>query len=143
MGRRRKQWEEDEIAPQVMFEILSPSNTGKEMAQKLLFYDRQVVREYYIYDPHHNELQGWLRGEYGLEDIESMADWVSPLLGIRFSLSKEELQIYRPDDKQFLSYIEISQRAEEAEQQLEKTEQQLEKERERTKTMSDLLNQYR
>ena len=84
-----------------------------------------------------------MRGEYGLDSIESMVDWISPLLGIRFSLSKEELQIYRPDDKQFLSYIEISQQAEEAEQQLEETEQQLEQERERTKTMEDLLNQYR
>ncbi|MBC6417694.1 MAG: Uma2 family endonuclease [Prochloron sp. SP5CPC1] len=131
-----KQWEEDGIAPQVVFEILSPSNTGKEMAQKLLFYDRQVVREYYIYDPHRNELQGWLRGEYGLDSIESMVDWISPLLGIRFSLSKEELQIYRPDHKQFLSYIEISQ-------QLKSAEQQLEQERKQTKTMEDLLNQYR
>ncbi|MEN9244859.1 MAG: Uma2 family endonuclease, partial [Gloeomargarita sp. DG02_5_bins_242] len=35
-----RQWEEDNIAPQVVFEILSPGNTFKEMAKKLKFYDR-------------------------------------------------------------------------------------------------------
>ncbi len=33
-----KQWEEDNIAPQVVFEILSPSNTMSEMAAKQQFY---------------------------------------------------------------------------------------------------------
>jgi Uma2 family endonuclease len=38
-----KQWEEANIAPLVVFEILSPSNTQKEMANKLLFYQRYGV----------------------------------------------------------------------------------------------------
>ena len=40
-----KQWEEDDIAPQVVFEILSPGNTQEEMDKKLLFYDRYGVEE--------------------------------------------------------------------------------------------------
>ena len=40
-----KQWEEDDIAPQVVFEILSPSNTHKEIATKQIFY-RNV--EWYV-----------------------------------------------------------------------------------------------
>ena len=44
-----KQWEENNIAPQVVFEILFPGNTKKEMSKKLLFYDCYGVEEYYIY----------------------------------------------------------------------------------------------
>ncbi len=49
-GRRGsyRQWEEDGIAPQVAFEILSPSNSAKEMQDKLDFYDRYGVEEYYV-----------------------------------------------------------------------------------------------
>ena len=47
---------ENNIAPQVVFEILSPGNTKKEMSKKLLFYDCYGVEEYYIYDPDKNEL---------------------------------------------------------------------------------------
>ncbi len=46
-----QQWNEGNIAPQVVFEILSPSNRQDEMDRKLLFYERYAVKEYYIYDP--------------------------------------------------------------------------------------------
>jgi len=39
-----KQWEEDNIAPQVVFEILSPGNRPKKMFEKLLFYQRYGCR---------------------------------------------------------------------------------------------------
>jgi Uma2 family endonuclease len=42
-----RQWEEDNIAPQVVFEILSPSNTLTELLNKSLFYERYRVQEYY------------------------------------------------------------------------------------------------
>jgi Uma2 family endonuclease len=41
-----QQWNEAGIAPQVVFEILSPSNTQNEMDRKLLFYERYGVQEY-------------------------------------------------------------------------------------------------
>lgn len=56
-----KQWEENKISPQVVFEILSPSNTLTEMNKKLLFYARYGVEEYYIYDPQKNDFSGWIR----------------------------------------------------------------------------------
>jgi Uma2 family endonuclease len=111
-----QQWNEEDIAPQVVFEILSPSNSQDEMDRKLLFYDRYGVEEYYIYDPDRNRLRGWLRGEDGLDVIPQMADWVSPRLGIRFALSEESWEFYRPDGERFLSYVEISQRFEEERQ---------------------------
>jgi len=118
-----QQWKEAGIPPQVVFEILSPSNTPVEMDKKLLFYDRYGVEEYYIYDPDSKSLQGWLRGEYGLDVILQMDDWVSPRLKIRFVLSPEGLQLYRPDGKRFLSYIEISQQVEQERQRAEQAEQ--------------------
>jgi Uma2 family endonuclease len=128
-GDRRSylQWNENNIAPQVVFEILSPSNTRAEMNRKLLFYDRYGVEEYYLYDPDTNEFSGWLRGETFLEVIEPIANWTSPRLGIRFERTDEELQIYRPDGKRFLTYAEITQQLEQTEQQLEQAEQQLER----------------
>src|ERR671932_248620 len=79
-----KQWQEDNIPPQVVFEILSPSNTRAEMNRKLLFYDRFGVEEYYLYDPDRNSLNGWLRTDNFLDVIEPINQWVSPRLKIRF-----------------------------------------------------------
>jgi Uma2 family endonuclease len=122
-----QQWNEEDIAPQVVFEILSPSNSQDEMDRKLLFYDRYGVEEYYIYDPDRNRLRGWLRGEDGLDVIPQMADWVSTRLGIRFALSQESWEFYRPDGERFLSYVEISQRFEEERQRAEEERQRAEK----------------
>jgi len=145
-----QQWNEDNIAPQVVFEILSPGNSQNEMDRKLLFYDHYGVLEYYIYNPDNNQLRGWLRGEEGLDAIASLDQWISPQLGIRFDLSSEELQIYRPDGTRFFSYTEVSQLLEERQQQLEQeqqraqqAEEQLEQERQRAEAMEDLLRQYR
>src|SRR5215216_2728529 len=41
-----RQWREDGIAPQVVFEVLSPGNTLGEMLQKLHFYERYGVEEF-------------------------------------------------------------------------------------------------
>jgi len=128
------QWKEAGIAPQVVFEILSPSNSQDEMERKLIFYERYGVEEYYIYNPDRNQLRGWLRGEDGLDLISLMENWTSPRLGIRFNLSDEELQIYRPNGNKFSSYVEISELLEQAETALaaEKMKTQLLAERLRT-----------
>ncbi|MDM9582215.1 Uma2 family endonuclease [Nostoc sp. GT001] len=128
VARRRhrlcyQQWKEEGIAPQVVFEILSPSNTQTEMDKKLLFYDRYGVEEYYIYDPDRNNLRGWLRSEDGLDVIPQMEDWVSPRLKVRFAPSPEGLQLYRPDGERFLSYTDISRNAEQERQRAELAEQ--------------------
>ncbi|MFO5528982.1 MAG: Uma2 family endonuclease [Cuspidothrix sp.] len=109
------QWQENNIAPQVVFEILSPSNSQTEMERKLIFYERYGVEEYYIYNPQNNQLRGWVKTEDGLDVISEIENWVSPRLGIKFDLSGEELQIYRPDGNKFSSYLEICQLLEQAE----------------------------
>jgi Uma2 family endonuclease len=145
-GRRGSylQWQEANIAPQVVFEILSPSNRLKDLAKKFQFYDRYGVEEYYLYDPDHLDLSGWLRSDTGqLAVVEDMANWVSPRLGIRFDLSGEELQIYRPDGRKFLTFIELEERANQAEQRAEQAEQQVEQERQRAKQEHQRAEQER
>jgi Uma2 family endonuclease len=109
-----KQWEEDNIAPQVVFEVLSPGNRLAEMTAKFEFYNLYGAEEYYIYDPDRVDFTGWLRQNGNLQGIGNIAGWVSPRLGVRFELG-DELEIYTPNNKLFLSPLEIAQRAEELE----------------------------
>jgi Uma2 family endonuclease len=125
-----KQWEEGGIAPQVVFEILSPGNRISEMMAKFQFYDHYGVEEYYIYDPDRIDLAGWCRQESELVEIPEIQGWISPRLGIRFEMG-EELQIFFPDGKPFLSFLEITQQAELATQRAEIEKQRAEAEKQR------------
>ncbi len=116
------QWQEDNIAPQVVFEVLSYSNTQKEMAKKLEFYRKYGVKEYYLIDPYKVELCGWLRHNNDLIVIDNIENWVSPQLKIKFELTGDQLEIYYPDGKQFLTPVELAQKAEVAEQKLTEAE---------------------
>ena len=101
------QWREANIAPQVVFEVMSPGNTAAEMRRKLQFYERYGVEEYYLYDPDHGTLTGWLRGRRGLAEIVPMEGWVSPRLGVRFGLEGLDLVLVRPDGSRFQTYNEM------------------------------------
>ncbi len=138
-----QQWREDNIPPQVVFEILSPGNTVKEMIEKYKFYQRYGVEEYYLYDPDGGELTGWLRSGNELDAIEEMMDWVSPRLEIRFELSEGELVIYRPDGERFATYVELAQRAEQERQEKALAQQQAEQERQRAEQAETQLEALR
>jgi Uma2 family endonuclease len=138
-----RQWEEDNIAPQVVFEILSPGNWARKMMDKLLFYQRYGVQEYYIYDPDDIELVGSIRSGDWLESIPEMNGWVSPLLGIRFELTENDLEIYRPDGRKFLSSVELDQRAEQEHQRAEQEHQRAEQEHQRAEEAIAQLEQER
>lgn len=133
------QWRENNITPQVVFEILSPGNRLTEMAKKLQFYQRYGVEEYYIYDPDKNDFSVFLRTEGNLEVIEMIENWVSPRLGIRFNWNSEELQLYRPDGQLFTSYLEISQQLNTALEQAEQERQRAEQERQRAEKLAEHL----
>ncbi len=113
-GRRGsyRQWEEGGIAPQVVFEILSPSNSLKEMADKRDYYERFGVAEYYLYDPDRNRLEIWIRQNDRLCAVAHLNGWVSPRLGIRFALTPETLEIFDPQGRPFLNSIELARQAE-------------------------------
>ncbi|MGA1622758.1 MAG: Uma2 family endonuclease [Synechocystis sp.] len=126
-----RQWQENNQPPQVVFEILSPGNTLKEMAKKLKFYDHYGVKEYYVYNPENNELMGLERHHEELTVVEEIDHWISPLLGIRFELTPETLQVYYPDGRRFLSTVELSAQAEQEKQRAEQEKQRAEQEKQR------------
>jgi Uma2 family endonuclease len=156
-GDRRSylQFREDNIPPQVVFEIRSYSDRQTKMNKKFSFYNRYGVEEYYVYDPQQNELTGWQRIEGMLEVIEPIEGWISPRLGVRFELGSEGLEIYRPDGQKFLSYSELdeqrelerrraeeaSQRAEEASQRAEEASQRAEQEAQKVERLAAKLRE--
>jgi Uma2 family endonuclease len=108
-----RQWEEGGIAPQVVFEILSPGNRPAELIWKFRFYQRYRVEEYYVYDPDRGLLDGWLRTGRQLKRIK-MAGFVSPRLRIRFEPGEgpDNLVIIRPDGNPFLTYVQLMEQFE-------------------------------
>ncbi len=104
------QWREENVPVTVAVEIVSPSNTHAEMAEKQEFYDHYGVEEYYEYDPRTNRLTGFHRqGEVWVR-IRHFATWISPRLGIRFALSKETLTVETQEGVPFLPFEEVAER---------------------------------
>jgi Putative restriction endonuclease len=104
-----RQWQEDDLAPHVVFEILSPGNRSGELVRKFRFYEQFGVEEFYTYDPQDGELAGWIRDGERFREIESMSGWVSLRLGVRFDLSSGELQVFRPDGRRLPTYVELAE----------------------------------
>jgi Uma2 family endonuclease len=136
-----RQWEEANIPPQVVFEILSPGNRLAEMAKKLKFYERYGVEEYYVYDPDEGELIGWLRSGTDLDIIEQMSGWVSPRLNIRFEPTPDMLEIYRPDGEKFYTFTELAQLREQERQRANEERQRAEQERQRAEQERQRANE--
>jgi len=103
-----KQWEESGVAPQVVFEVLSPSNTHRTRGNLLKFYARHGVEEFYEYDPDARELTVTVRTARGLRPTRTLRSHTSTRLGVRFEVPRnEELQIYAPDGTRFRTYEEV------------------------------------
>lgn len=130
-----QQWKENNIIPQVVFEVLSPGNTFPEMLRKFKFYDNYGVEEYYIYDPDTGELFGYLRSESELKQIEEIQGFISPRLGVRFELVNGELEIYRSDGEKFLKYVELEEQRQLAQEQRQLAEQKTERLAEKLREM--------
>ncbi len=141
-----RQWNEENIPPQIVFEILSPSNNAEEMERKLEFYNTYGVEEYYIYNPQTFQFDGWVRQNGNLTKLWEIDDFVSPRMGIKFEIAQGELVIYRADGQRFLSSVELEQRfqeerlrAQRAELLLEQERQRAEQERQRAEQMAAYL----
>ena len=127
-----RQWEEAGIAPQVVIEVLSPSNKTTDMIRKQFFYDRFGVEEYYLLDPEEQELFVWLRqeGQLTLSYVDLPDNrWSSPRLELTFAVEAGELKAYFPDGEPVLPYQEmqrkLEQRAQQAEARLAELEAEL------------------
>jgi len=126
------QHQEDGVAPQVVFEVLSKGNTILEMAIKFDFYQTYGVEEYYVYDYKNNDFAGWIRrtnsdnngSESHLEPIADIQNWQSPKLGIKFEITDDSLNIWQPNGSKFLTYLEQAEQAE-----LERDRAELERDR--------------
>ncbi len=107
-GHRRsyQQWQEGDLPPQVVFEVLSPGNRPGEMSDKRKFYERHGVEEYYVYNPDEVEMEGFRRSDGLLAPIADLNGWTSPRLGIRFELDGPELVIRDPDGRPFRTFQE-------------------------------------
>jgi Uma2 family endonuclease len=121
-GRRGsyRQWNEGGIAPQVVFEILSPGNTVQEMLSKQAFYSAFGVEEYFVYDCEHHHLQIWLRSGSGpgLQPVpeDRTEGWTSPRLRMRFWVHSEDgLTVELPDGTAMESYAQVAARRRQAE----------------------------
>jgi hypothetical protein len=97
-----KQWLEDGLAPQVVFEVLSPNNTKSEMEDKLAFYDEHGVEEYYFIDPYSERVEGYFRQDGQLLAVD-MLGYISPRLGIRFVMDEHGLRLHLPNGREFLT----------------------------------------
>jgi Uma2 family endonuclease len=131
------QWEEDGVAPQVVFEVLSPGNRAGEMQRKLEFYQRYGVEEYYLYDPERNLLDGWLRDGDALRPIAAMDGWSSPRLAVRFECADDTLRIIRPDGKPFLPVAQVMAGFEEAQDRLQQQADEIEEAQQRIRQQAE------
>lgn len=118
-----KQWEEENIAPQVVFEILSPSNSASELTQKQNFYVQHGVLEMYVYDPISHEFLGLVRSE--AEETPRLITplnlpWISPGLDIEFKLFDDGLSVFYPNGDEFKDPEEILQQSDQTQQKLDR-----------------------
>jgi Uma2 family endonuclease len=145
-----KQWEEGNIPLSVVFEVLSPGNSVREMLKKFDFYQQYGVQEYYLIDPdpEHPTLDVWVREGELLKPREAMPRWVSPSMGVRFASGESSLEVQYPDGRPFLSFVELGelqrQTLEEAEQERQRAEQErqrAEQERQRAERLAARLRE--
>jgi Uma2 family endonuclease len=152
-----KQWEENNVPPAVVFEVLSPSNFVEEMADKLAFYDEYGVEEYYVYNPQKNTLLVYVRGRMALRLIHHQGQHTSARLGIRFDLSGPEMAVFYPDGQRFLTFEELKeeqereqqlrlaaeQRADQAQQRADQAQQQAKQAQQRAARLAELSRKAR
>ena len=129
------QHREEGIAPQVVFEVLSPGNRPAEMRRKLAFYDQYGPEEYYVLDPDHARHKGYLRTANGtLELLPDLFGWISPRLRICFEMTpqmKDVLRIIGPDGRPFEMLQTIFQQRAAQERRADEATLQAEAERNR------------
>jgi Uma2 family endonuclease len=100
-----RQCAEGGVAPQVVFEIPSPGARVPEMLTRFNFYRRYGVEEFYIFNPEpvRLEFSGFLRRQNGFVEIETLNEFVSPRLKVKFEIGQEGLRIIRSDGRRFVT----------------------------------------
>ena len=120
-----KQWAEENVPPQVVFEIMSESNTVGEMLKKTGFYHQHGVQEFYLYDPDTGAFEVVLFTDGGMNVVSVETEWTSPILGVRFvPQPRADMKVYYPDGTPFRSFKEsadlLTYRTQERDQERER-----------------------
>jgi len=103
-----KLWEENNIFPQVVIEVWSPSNTEPQMELKRQFYERHGAEEYYLFRPEFPaQMEGWLREGNRLVPIDDMNGHRSPRLNFTFHIEDGYLIVRGQDGRPLLRPDEI------------------------------------
>lgn len=126
-----QQWREGGIAPQVVFEIVSPGNTHAEILEKIDFYEEHGVEEFYLYDPDRKTLRGFQRRNGEWQPIPNMHGWVSPRLNVEFGLEEGRLVLRDPDGRRFASYVELAQQRQQSEARAQREQRRAQQEQRR------------
>jgi len=129
-GERRvyKLWEEGH-APQVVFEITSPSTRREDLGTKKVLYADLDVREYFLFDPA-GEVRPPLLGFrlIGAEYQALQAPLVSERLGLDLRVEANRLRLYdRRTGKKLLTAEEEAELREAAEAEIERLRAELER----------------
>ena len=140
------QWVEDGTPPQVVIEIISPSNDPTEMMDKLEFYDTYGVEEYYTYNPHKLKFNAWQRQNGHLQYLYQQTLWHSPRLGVTFTVEPDNaksstygLAIIRQDGTRFERFIEVYAELRQEKQRAEQEKQRAEQEKQRAERLAAQL----
>ena len=146
------QWREAGVPPQVVIEILSPSNRGVELARKHAFYEEFGVLEYLVIDPDHGTVQVGERVGDRLVMRDVADRYTSGRLGIRLDVvpsvggGPPQVVASWADGERLLSHEEtvarlalVSERAEQAEERAEQAEERAEQAEERAARLAARL----
>jgi Uma2 family endonuclease len=123
-------WREGNLFPQVVVEVLSPSNTPPEMTRKRGFYERYGALEYVQIDPDQDTVRIWTREGNRLEEVESVIGFVSPNTGMQFLRDVlDGLIVFGPDGQQFYTLNDAEDRLNDAIEREVRSVAELRKER--------------
>ncbi len=96
-------WEEDDIFPQVVFEVSSPDSVPAELEKKRLFYERYGVLEYYLLHPYQPAgIDVWRREGERLIPLATTGNVTSPLLNFTLCVRGGALVGNDPDGRRLL-----------------------------------------
>jgi len=95
--RRIYKLEDEGKAPDVVFELTSPTTKTEDLGTKRYIYASLGVREYFLFDPYAEALRPALRG-YRLDGSEYMPMMGTPfrseVLGVDLRVEDDELRLY-------------------------------------------------
>jgi hypothetical protein len=105
------------------------------MQEKFAFYEKFGAEEYYIIYPEFPaHVEGWKRDGGKLVSIPEINGWISPRLGLRFSLMQGNLSVFGPDGRELRTPAEIAADRDAEHKRAEQERQRAEQEEARAKT---------